>query len=295
MIEIDLLLIGGDQDFNLHHVEKRAKENGVSYRTCYTGMGGIPKLNLDIHKNSFLVNDHPFKTKSIFIRPDVTTYQASKNPAHHRLASDWFDIFLGWSLANDDIRLHNRNYYVRNKVNKVANLLLAKKLGIAVAETYYTNDINFMKENDNGNWIEKPVHGGEHTKMLDVAGKTDNGGGISIAPITMQAKMVKPEFRFFRVGDRYRAFTMDSPSLDYRENQDAKVEEVPFPEEHKAKYTQLTDLLGLDFAAADYITDPQTGELCFLEVNSGPMFTAFDIASGGELCKDMFYFLIYNQ
>ncbi|HPF47432.1 MAG TPA: hypothetical protein PK690_11230 [Emcibacteraceae bacterium] len=292
MIEIDLLLVGGDQDFNLHRMQKIADSLKVSYRTCYTGMGGIPSINLDVHKNSLIVNGYAFKTKSLFIRPDVMTYQASKNPAHTRLASDWFDILLGWSLANDDIKVLNRNYYVRNKVNKVANLLLAQKLGIKVAETYYTNDVYFMEKHNDGNWIEKPVHGGEHTKMLDMQSKQHNGSGVSMCPITLQKKMMKPEFRFFRVGGSYRAFTMDSPSLDYRENQDAKVEEVPFPEEYKEKFTKLTDILGLDFAAADYISDPETGELCFLEVNSGPMFAAFDHAAGGALCGDIINFLI---
>ncbi len=47
--------------------------------------------------------------------------------------------------------------------------------------------------------------------------------------------MIKPEYRLWRVGEQFLAFSMDSPSLDYRENQDAKVVEVPFPEKHKEK------------------------------------------------------------
>lgn len=291
MTEIDLLLIGGDKDFNMHHLQKMADKNGVSYHTCYTGMKGIPNVTLDIHKNSLQVNGHEITPKGIFVRPDVTTFQASKNPIHHRMASDWFDIFVGWSLANEDIKILNRTYYNRNKINKVANLLIARKLGIPVAETYFTNDLYFMQQHDDGNWIEKPVNGGEHTKILDIGSKQHFGTGVSIVPITMQGKMVKPELRFFRVGEKYSAFTMDSPSLDYRENQDATVNQVDFPEDQKEKFIQMTDILGLDFAAADYITNPETGELSFLEINSGPMFTAFDIAAKGSLSKDIFAFL----
>jgi glutathione synthase/RimK-type ligase-like ATP-grasp enzyme len=292
MTEIDLLLVGGNKDFNMHHLQKMADRHKISYHTCYTGAAAIPNITLDIHHNVLKAAGHVLKPKAIFIRPDVMTYQETKNPMHHRLASDWFDIFLGWSMANEDIKILNRNYYIRNKVNKVANLLIARQLGIPVAETYYTNDIYFMQKHDDGNWIEKPVHGGEHTKVLDVGSKTHFGTGVSIETITLQAKMVKPEYRFFRVGNSYRAFTMDSPSLDYRENQDATVKPVDFPEGHKDKFEKMTDILGLDFAAADYITNPETGELSFLEVNSGPMFTAFDLAADGALSKDMFDFLL---
>jgi hypothetical protein len=39
------------------------------------------------------------------------------------------------------------------------------------------------------------------------------------------------------------------------------------------------DRMGLDFAAADFKTCPETGRLLFLEINTGPMFAAFDQAS----------------
>lgn len=292
MIEIDILLIGGDQDFNLHHFQKILDSKKITYRTCYTGMSGTPSVTMDICNNNIIVNGYIIKPKAVFLRPDVTTYQKSRNPAHHRMASDWFEIFIGWAMANEDIKIFNRLYYNRNKINKINTLLKARQLGIHVPETYHTNDIQKMEERNDGNWIEKPVHGGEHTKMLNMAEKQHGGSGVYVYPITLQHKMVKPEYRFWRVGDKYHAFTMDSPSLDYRENQDARVVEVPFPMEYKENFFQLTEALNLDFAAADYITDPEKGELALLEVNSGPMFTAFDIKGGNKLCGDMVDFLI---
>ena len=46
---------------------------------------------------------------------------------------------------------------------------------------------------------------------------------------------------------------------------------------------ELAEALGLDWAAADFKTDPGSGELCFLEINSAPMFVAFDRACDGAL------------
>ena len=45
--------------------------------------------------------------------------------------------------------------------------------------------------------------------------------------------------------------------------------------------------LGLDFAAADLKLDESTGLWYFLEVNSNPMFAAFDQAGDGNLCAEM--------
>jgi len=42
--------------------------------------------------------------------------------------------------------------------------------------------------------------------------------------------------------------------------------------------------LGLDFGAADFKTDPETGQLVFLELNTSPMFARFDQVSGGKVC-----------
>jgi hypothetical protein len=41
--------------------------------------------------------------------------------------------------------------------------------------------------------------------------------------------------------------------------------------------------LGLDFGAADFKRCPETGDYRFLEVNSAPMFSAFDRVVSGAL------------
>jgi hypothetical protein len=40
----------------------------------------------------------------------------------------------------------------------------------------------------------------------------------------------------------------------------------------------------MDFGAADFKTDPETGQLVFLELNTSPMFARFDQVSGGQVC-----------
>ena len=41
--------------------------------------------------------------------------------------------------------------------------------------------------------------------------------------------------------------------------------------------------LHMDFGAADFKTDPESGALTFLELNTSPMFARFDDIAGGRL------------
>ena len=111
--------------------------------------------------------------------------------------------------------------------------------------------------------------------------------GRTAAPAIVQQRLVPPELRLYVVGDRYFAFNVISPELDYRSTQNCRVEPTEVPSALIAGFGALLARLGLDFAAADFKTCPDTGELLFLEVNNGPMFAAFDLATSGELCLAM--------
>jgi hypothetical protein len=78
-----------------------------------------------------------------------------------------------------------------------------------------------------------------------------------------------------------------SPELDYRATQNCRVESIDVPVELTNGLRKLLEQLGLDFAAADFKSCAETGRLLFLEVNTGPMFAAFDRAGDGELCDAM--------
>lgn len=154
---IDLLLVGADDDFNLRHIEKIAMSEGINVKTCYTGVKTEQKIYFDVQNNQFTINDYNVTTKGLFMRPDVTTFQKTGKKSDQYLAYEWFEIFIGWALGNSNINIFNRNYFNRNKINKVHTLLAAKELGIEIGDTYFTNDLNFLKNCSNSNWIEKPV------------------------------------------------------------------------------------------------------------------------------------------
>jgi glutathione synthase/RimK-type ligase-like ATP-grasp enzyme len=136
--------------------------------------------------------------------------------------------------------------------------------------------------------IAKPVAGGDYCYSLaEALAKTDLRGGLAASPAIVQHRLVPPEIRIYVIGQSAFAFEVRSNSLDYRVNQDAELILLPQVPPELSQLRQLMSQLGLDFGAADFKTDPDTGHLVFLELNTSPMFARFDHASQGQVCEAM--------
>ncbi len=68
---------------------------------------------------------------------------------------------------------------------------------------------------------------------------------------------------------------------------DAIIRQVTVPLHLLGPLRKLTNRLGLNYAAADFKASAESDALIFLEVNSNPMFAAFDHASDGALVDGM--------
>src|SRR6185436_2559443 len=134
---------------------------------------------------------------------------------------------------------------------------------------------------------------GEYCQELkDVLKGTKAKDGIAAAPGIVQARLVPPEVRVYQIGDLMFAFTIAANALDYRTTSDCRIDRMSkIPRAIQKGLARLSREMGLTFLAADFKTCPRTGELLFLEVNSGPMFSAFDYACGGCLTKAIARFL----
>ncbi|HET7233118.1 MAG TPA: hypothetical protein VFJ16_24120, partial [Longimicrobium sp.] len=139
-----------------------------------------------------------------------------------------------------------------------------------------------------GPMIAKPVPGGGFAQdVAELLAKTPRREGRSAAPAFVQRRMLAPEVRVYGVGRgstrRYIPFRVESDALDYRADAESRVVHLPLEEvdaEAVAGLGRLMDELEMDYGAADFKTCPETGRLVFLEINSGPMFSAFDEVSG---------------
>lgn len=279
-----LLIAGGDADHSLLSLRRRALTRGFDHRVVLAGAGSHPTLTWNVQDDRLAVNGVEIRPGACFIRHDVFTHMADRDPESAVRAGAWYSAVAGWVQAHPEIRRLNRDF--RGSNNKPYLLRLAVQAGLEIPVTRVSNDLDALER-----WAAerplaaKPVQGGAHCRemddMLAVARQKGRPG-----PFIAQHRLVQPELRLYRVGSRFIAFDMVADVLDYRTTNDTRVVQRPLhqvPRELCDGLGRLMDGLGMDFGAADFKTDPDTGRLLFLELNSSPMFFGFDLASGGAV------------
>ena len=282
-----LLIVGGDADPNLTALLAAAERCGVPCQRLLVGKTSHPSLTWDLSAGHLWLEGEPVQCSAAFVRHDVFTALQDGQPSSHYRALAWHSAITGWLAAHPEIFIFNRRN-LNQVTNKPFVLKLAHDCGLTIPETLITNDSERLAPFDER--VVKPINGGGYCEPLtEVMERTSLKDGRAAAPAIIQQRLVPPEIRIYAVGDQYFAFNVISPELDYRATQNCRVE---FIEGFSSR--ELTDALGklfawlgLDFAAADFKTDPGTGRLLFLEVNTGPMFAAFNHASDGKLCDAM--------
>lgn len=268
-----LLIVGGRKDHNIARLADAADHRRHPYKIVHTDSGLSVAWDM-ARAADIVINGETFNARnaSLFIRYDVFGSGGdSKN------ADAWYDALKGWALADQRIGLLNR----RNEnlgVNKPRALIWARQAGFAVPATVITNDFNLFA--DKNRYIAKPVEGGAHTQLLDEC--EDNS-----RPWIVQEKLDYPELRVFRAGPHYFGFEINGTTLDCRADNNMRINEAPVPPDLRDSMEKLTGRMGLDFAAADFKTCPVTGKKLFLEINTMPMFTGYDLVAEGRLSDAM--------
>ena len=289
-----LLIVGGDADPNITALLAAATRSGVSCRKLLIGKSSHPSLTWDVSSGQLFLEGEPLRCSAAFVRHDVFTALNDGQASSQYRALAWHTAITGWLGANPKIFIFNRRN-LNQVTNKPLVLKLAQECGLAIPRTLITNDreqLNgFLSENDA---VVKPINGGGYCEPLaDVLERTPVKDDRVAAPAIVQHRLTQPEVRIYAVGERYFAFNVVSQELDYRATQNCRVEAIDAPPPDLTNgLGKLLDKLGLDFAAADFKTCADTGRLLFLEVNTGPMFAAFDKASEGKLCDAMIEALV---
>ena len=288
-----LLIVGGDADPNITALLSAADRSGVSYRELLVGKSTHPSLTWDIASGTLMLDGEALECSAAFVRYDVFTALQDRQASSQYRALAWHTAITGWLAAHPEVFIFNRRN-LNQVTNKPLVLKLARDCGLAVPQTLITNDrerlASFLLDESG---VVKPINGGGYCEPLaEVLERTPVKDGRVAAPAIVQHRLVPPEIRIYGIGNRYFAFNVISPELDYRSTQNCRVESSDVPVQLTERFGALLERLGLDFAAADFKTCPDTGELLFLEVNTGPMFVAFDQATNGELCHTMIQTLL---
>lgn len=279
-----ILIAGGEADPNVDAIARRAEARGLETCQARIGVSSNPALHWDFQADVLTLDGRAVSPGAVFMRHDVFQSMADPRPEVAFRARAWHATLHGWALAHDAVRLVNRRY--RGQTNKPYMLSLAARCGLPVPATRITNALDALeREGGVADLIAKPVPGGGYCQSLpDLLGTVERRGGLAASPAIVQERLVAPEVRIFGIGGRFIPFHVRSDALDYRTSPETRVEPAA------AIDTALLDGLGrlmealeMDFAAADFKTHPQTGRLVFLEINSSPMFAAFDGASHGAV------------
>jgi hypothetical protein len=289
-----LLIVGGDADPNITALLAAAGRSGVPCQKSLVGKTSHPSLTWDPGNGQLWLDGEPAQCSAAFVRHDVFTALQDGQASSHYRALAWYTAVTGWLATHPEVFIFNRRN-LNQVTNKPLVLKLAQDCGLAIPETLITNDGERLSQYEDK--VVKPINGGGYCEPLaEVLERTPLKDGRAAAPAIIQQRLVPPEIRIYAVGKEYFAFNVISSELDYRANQNCRVE---FVDVDVFSNTGLTDplgmllaQLGLDFAAADFKTCPNTGRLLFLEVNTGPMFAAFNHASDGKLCDAMIEYLL---
>lgn len=280
-----ILVAGGDADPNIAHIATRLAERNMPAAVLRVGASGAPRLVWHMDDDRLEIAGDVMTPTAVFLRYDVFTYLRDGQQDSRLTANRWYQTLLSWTMAHPDVAILNRRYGSRQAMKPYV-LQLARRHGLAIPKTLVSNDLHRLADLPSGHdgWIVKPVDGGEYTRVVsDAMADPAAYRRMWAAPSIIQQRLVGPELRIYRVGDRCFAFEITAQALDYRATRDVEIKPVEPPETITQSLVALMDVLGLDFGAADFKTCPETGEPLFLEVNSMPMFVAFDQAVSGAL------------
>jgi hypothetical protein len=279
-----LLLAGGQDDPNLTVLAHAAQRANIELLDLRLPASESPAFCWDPAERVARFAGTELKATAAFIRHDVFRGMQDPRPEVSARASAWYHTMMGWLLSEPRVRMFNRGM-CQTATNKPAALVFAREVGLQIPPTKITNQPESFRSERVDSMIAKPVGGGDYCYSLaEALGKTDLRGGVAASPAIVQKRLVPPEVRIYVIGAAEFAFEVCSPSLDYRVNQDAELILLPQVPQEVSRLRNLMSRVGLDFGAADFKTDPETGQLVFLELNTSPMFARFDQVSGGKVC-----------
>ena len=222
------------------------------------------EFHWDVQTDKLNVNGRSIDDiEAIFMRANVFEENTYHKQANYFLMRNYVSYF-------DNIKIFNR-YCHRETPYKLYNLKLAMDIGLSIPYTEATKH-----GQQEGNTILKPITGGMHTEVGKVAAFTT----------TVQQQIKGKNKRLYIIGDKQFCFEVVTDRIDYRDDTQSYVTVSNIPEDAALKVKELMKKLNLNFSAADFMVD-ENDKHWFLEVNTLPMFVAFDAEVNGDLSKTL--------
>ena len=255
------------------------------HRKLLVGANSHPVVTWDVNADRLLINGRRVQPTAAFIRHDVFTNMVDDRPETAHRAYSWYSTLASWISSHREVRCFNRSS--RGELQKPHQLRLAVEAGLDIPATLVTNDARLLKRKSRtSSLVVKPVNGGDYCQHLaPLLPWITTINGAAANPAIVQEELVPPDIRVFCVGKRFFTFEIESDGLDYRNASYSRVRTSgAVPKRILTKIGRVSRLMGLDYSATDLKWSTSLERLVFLEINSAPMFAAFDEASEGALC-----------
>jgi hypothetical protein len=285
-----ILVAGGAHDPNIHAVLEAAERRGLETIPLLIGPDDHPALSWDLQSASLQINGRECDATAAFIRRDV--FDAEGSDAEYRSRA-WFTALQGWLAVSPQIRVLNRNYISRY-ANKLEVLCRARIAGMQVPATLVTNDLERLQAHYQGiETIAKPVPGGGYAELVDeLLSDTEFRDGTAASPAIVQPRLPGVDLRIYALDRSYVGFCIHSGTIDYRKTRDRTIERAgQLPGSVVRRLENLMDSLSLDWGAADFKLPSENDEPVFLEINTQPMFSAFDRFAQGSIADAIVMYL----
>ena len=218
-------------------------------------------ISWDLNKDYITVNNKKLNIDSLFIRYDAFETVESINIKQNCN----FSLVWNYLQCYKKIKRYNR-FYCDRPIQKLTNLILAKRLGLIIPNTDYSigDGIN--------NKILKPIDGGAHAVV-----------GLSAAyDCIVQDRIIGENKRLYIINDKHFCFKLNTTMIDYRNDDNTTIELSSISEDTIDKSFKLAKKVNLNFCALDFMTNEKE---YFLEINTGPMFSEFSKITNNVLAK----------
>jgi len=203
-------------------------------------------LTWDMETDVLSVDGEPLEMTGFFGRANVFVENT------HQKYSNWH-LFVNYLACHPDVKRYNKGYN-RETPTKARNLYLAKKVGLPIPKTI------IGRGPMDGDCVVKPLTGGAHCAA----------GNEAMYTAIVQERIRGMNRRLFLIGNQHAGFKLHTTMLDYRDDPHTKLEVEHFDDDTVMRVRTVAERMGLTYCAADFMDDT------FLEINSGPMFAAFD-------------------
>ena len=175
---------------------------------------------------------------------------------------------------------------------RVARLDLGPR--IRIPATLHTNDPTAVTEFAArvGPCIFKPVQGGAHTLRLGDEHLTpEHLEVLKHAPVTIQQEVQGTDVRVFIAGDRVMACELQTDALDFRDDNDPRIEAIDLPADIAEICKRICREVDLVWTGMDFRRTSE-GEYYYFESNPSPMFLGFETRCGLPLTEALVDLLI---